>query len=1150
MMKKFVCHFVVLFFVLIGCMAALPARAQENKDPLAAGFQTPPDSAKLWAYWWWLNGNVTEESITRDLEGMKQKGFGGAIIFDANGSAQDGNIEVPAGPMYGSDEWRTLYRHTLKEADRIGLSLSLNIQSGWNFGAPFIKPEHAAKHATFSEVAVKGPGKVSLDLPQPRTVNDFYRDVTVLAYPCKAIESDNVQLTVSASSSQDSFPVDLAVDGNRGTYWVSRGNNPAQPVAKNSPEYFTLDFSETIAADGISILGRPGYGPKECELQRLLDDGKTWQTVAKIDGQKDTESKKIFDRVEAKRFRLAVFSAFDPMHPNSPRNVQIAEIAMLNGNKAIGVPRRISGKLENYNSKIVDREVGFSVPNCLPLMLDEPMTPGEEDANFADVIAIADKMDANGKLTWDVPAGDWTVIRFGYTQSGSKVSTASGDWQGYTLDYLDPEAFRMYWDIGVQPLIDDAGPLAGKVLRYLHTDSWEAGGMNWSKNFINEFKTRRGYDPMPFLPIVAGKILDNREVSNRFLNDFRRTIGDCIRDNHYALMQEYAAKYGIGIHPESGGPHGGPFDSLQLLGLCDIPMSEYWSWSPRHRVGDVNRFFLKQPATAAHTYGRKIVAAEGFTNIGMHWQESFSDNLKPSFDQSLCEGMNLLVWHAFTCSPKEMGLPGQEYFAGTHFNTNNFVFAKSEDFLAYINRSQFLLQQGLFVGDVLEFYGENVPNFTQMKWANTAKSLPGYDYDVATEEVLLNRVSVQNGIITLADGTQYKVLILPERNSISGPLLKKLEQWVVEDGLTVIGPKPTRISGLERMPQADHDVHILAEKLWGNETKASGIRNVGKGRIAWGMTSHELLVQDGLPFDFARLGGTNPKPRVDSIHRVIYKNQVPAINLKQLVDFSAKDTNTTPAVLQSGIDAHVYFVANLSKNPDAMRCAFRVTGKQPELWNALTGEVREAVAFVQKDGQTIVPLDMNGYGSMFVVFRKDIPKTQRGTASTNSPKTLKSFEIAGSWAVSFDETRGGPKSVTFEKLVPWNEHELDDIKYYSGIATYRKTVNVPANFVQDNARAVLQLGNVSEIAEIKLNGQSLGTVWAKPYQIDVTTALKLGDNTLEIEVANHWANRIIGDASLPESERRTKTNIRRLTAETPLTESGLTGPVMLLLLQP
>ncbi|MDR1958734.1 MAG: discoidin domain-containing protein [Planctomycetaceae bacterium] len=1158
-MKKLACGLSLFSCVLLSFLAGLPEIAAQNlylSDPLAAGFQTPPDSAKLWAYWWWLNGNVTEESITKDLAGMKEKGFGGAILFDADGSNQDGNIRVPSGPMFGTEPWRKLYRHALKEADSLGLSLSLNIQSGWNFGAPFIKPEHAAKLVTFSETTVSGPGHVDMALPQPKTVNHFYRDVTVLAIPERKKPVGTLRVTASADSSQQMYPASFAVDGNFETFWVSEGNNPEKPVSNESPQHFTLTFAKRVTADTILLHGRPGYGPKDCELAVLSDDGQTWKKLAELSCPPNGEQKKSFARTEGTQFRLTIFSAYDPNHPNAPRNAQIAEIALSDGKNILGTPLRQSVRLKDYNIKIADREAGFSVPDCLPMMLDEPSVPGEEDADVSDVLVMDGKMDADGKLSWDVPEGDWTVIRFGYTQSGSHVSTASGDWQGYTLDYLDPEAFRMYWQTAVQPLINDAGPLAGKVLRYLHTDSWEAGGMNWSADFIREFQLRRGYDPVPYLPIVAGKILGNREMSNRFLNDYRRTIADCIRDNHYALMQTMAAKYGIGIHPESGGPHGGPFDSLQLLGLSDIPMSEYWSWSPRHRVGDVNRFFLKQPATAAHGYGRRIVAAEGFTNIGMHWQESFSDNLKPSFDQALCEGMNLLVWHAFTCSPKEMGLPGQEYFAGTHFNPNNFTFSKSQDFLKYINRSQFLLQQGLFAADVLEYYGENSPNFTQMKWGNTAKSLPGYDYDTATEEILLKRVTVKESRIILPDGTSYKILLLPNRNSISAAVLRKLERWVIEGGLTVIGPKPRRITGLTTdHPGADAEVQKIAAILWGTENEDTAnspvIRTVGKGRVVTGMTSHELLKKDNVPFDFERIAGTNAKPRVDSIHRLLYKNQAREINLKPFAEFSAKDVNVIPADAESGLDSHIYFVANLSADPDHMQCAFRVTGLQPELWDPLTGEMRTAKAFRQESERTVVPLDLTGYGSVFVVFRKPIPVIQQGTTENNSPKMDRRFLIDGGWDVTFDEKWGGPKNVFFETLIPWNQSETDAVRYYSGAAVYRKAVRIPEDFVADKTayRYVLQLGNVSEIAEVWLNGRPLGTVWARPYQVDVTDAVRAGENMLEIAVVNHWANRIIGDASLPEPERRTQTNIRKLTPQTPLMDSGLTGPVMILRLQ-
>jgi hypothetical protein len=658
--------------------------------------------------------------------------------------------------------------------------------------------------------------------------------------------------------------------------------------------------------------------------------------------------------------------------------------------------------------------------------------------------------------------------------------------------------------------------------------------MNWTDTFREEFQKRRGYDMTPYLPVIAGYILNDRTVSNRFLNDFRRTIGDLIADNHYRYFAEKAEQYGLGIHPESGGPHGAPIDSLQLLGISHIPMSEFWCWSPRHRVGDANRFFTKQPASAAHTNGRKIVAAEGFTNIGMHWQESFSGNLKPSFDQAVCEGMNLLVWHAFICSPDETGFPGQEYFAGTHFNPKNFVWHKSKDFLAYINRVHFLLQQGLPAADVLEFYGENVPNFTQRKGANTAKSLPGYDYDVASEAVLLNQTAgVQDGKIVLKDGMRYRVLVLPNRVGMSLQALRKIES-LVQAGATVIGQKPERTTGLGN----DAELKAAADPLWNGQVQ------VGKGRIIQNQTAHDFLQTEGVPFDFQRIGGSNSEPRLDWIHRTLYRNQLEKVSLRKFAEFSPVDVGTIPADKKSGFGAEIYYIANLTDRPDDTICAFRVVGRQPEIWDPLNGEIRDAKAFTQQAGTTRIPLKFAPYSSVFVVFRREIGATVSGTASTNEGEIDKIVELSQPWQVRFDSKWGGPaEPVEFATLESWTQHRDPAIRHYSGIATYLQDIDVP---FRSGGRVFLEVGGVGELAEVKINGRSCGTIWAAPYRLEITEPLKPGRNRIEIEVANHWANRIIGDAAKPEAERITKTNIQRLTAETPLVDSGLLGPVRLL----
>ena len=669
-----------------GCAGAAQA------DELAEGFANPPNTARLRAYWWWLNGNVTKAAITRDLEEMKAKGFGGALICDAGGAEQDGNDRVPHGPTFFTPEWRELYKHALREADRLGLEMSLNIQSGWNLGGPMVKAEDAAKKLAWSETIVAGPTNFDKALPLPKQIREgYFQDIAVVAY----------RLKEAASGPTDASP---------------------------------------------SIL-----------------------------------------------------------EPHKP--------------------------IQNWAQKTVYKSLHFSAPDTTPLFEEMPAEAGEEDTHATDVIDLTAKLSKDGVLRWDVPAGTWQVLRFGCTIGDrSHVSTCSDGWQGYALDVLDAGAFQRYWDAVVEPLIADAGPLAGRTLKYLHTDSWEVEGLNWTPTLREEFRKRRGYDPLPFLPVMAGRIVDSRPVSNRFLYDLRKTLGDLAIDNHYQIFRDRAHKHGLQIHPESGGPHAMPIDAQRCLGMDDAPMSEFWAWSWKHRIGDTNRFFLKQPASAAHTYGRRLVLAEGFTDIGPHWQESLSENLKPAFDQALCEGLNLLVWHAFVCSPAEMGIPGQQYFAGTHFNPNTTWWSKSAPFLAYINRCQFLLQQGLFVADACYYYGDHVPNFAQLKRSDPARVLPGYDYDVVTEEAILTRMSVRDGRIVLPDGMSYRMLVLPDRPGISLPVLRKLER-LVKAGATVIGPRPSQTYSLTGYPKSEAAVSRLADELWGARSGSATrmLNHVGQG---------------------------------------------------------------------------------------------------------------------------------------------------------------------------------------------------------------------------------------------------------------------------------------------------------------------------------
>jgi hypothetical protein len=952
---------------------------------LESGFRNPPPSARLRCYWWWLNGNVTRQSITRDLEQMKAKGYGGAMIVDAGGAEQRGNLQVPAGPLFGGPEWRTLFQHALTEADRLGLEISLNIVSGWNLGGPTVQPEQSAKIVTWSKTDVTGPNKFDARLPQPESKRGFYRDIAVLAYP---------------------------------------------------------------------------------------------------------------------------------LHHGAP-----------------ATPRPIKD-LQIKGSFV---EAGFSTPDTTPLLRDLPREPGEQDTNASEVQNISALLDAQGLLHWEVPAGDWEILRFGYTASDARVSTSSGDWQGLVVDYLDRSALEKYWKDVVDPILIAAR--GHRSLRYAATDSWELGGVNWTGHFSAAFRKHRGYDLLPFLPILSGRIVTDRATSIRFLNDLRKTIGDLAADEHYTGLAQIAGRYGLGVHPEAGGPHGAPVDALQALGRGSFPQMEYWAKAATHRVKDEDRFFVKEAASAAHIYGKTLVAAEGFTSIGPHWQESLWKNLRPTFDRALCEGLNRHIWHTFTASPKESGIPGQEYFAGTHFNPNVTWWEQSTAFLTYLNRGQFMMQQGRFVADALYYYGDHVPNFVRMKSSDPAKVMQGFDYDVVNEEVMLTRIGFKNSKFTLPGGMQYGILVLADLPNISLPVLQKVRDLVAAGG-TVVGRKPERTTGLQGYPDADREVARIADEVWG--ACDSHEHPYGKGRIICSGTARDVLTANGVLPDFE--GGA-----LDYIHRV------------------------------DGV-TDIYFVSNQAEQPVAVSALFRVSGKAPELWDSVSGTITNpAIYEFTLDGRTRLKLELAPYSSTFVVFRNssairvasvspDASATSKGGAiaiesaaggtysiklasgavmKATVPPLDPPAAIDGSWHVRFSSPAATPAEREFALLESWSASDDPILKHFSGHATYSKDIDIPASRLGPNKRLLLDLGTVGEIAEVWLNGKSLGTHWAPPLSVDITDAARTGANRLAIRVTNFWVNRLVGDAKLPPEQRTTRTNITQLPVDQPLMPSGLLGPLVL-----
>jgi len=1005
---------------LTSCLISLIGVPQSRRnlgDPLAVNFAKPPDSARPRAYWWWLNGNTNAETITNDLEAMAREGFGGAILIDANGANQEGNKPVPAGPTFGSPEWTKLFLHTLKEAKRLGLEISLTIQSGWNLGGPGVPPEHAIKLLTWSQQVVTGGAlpvteNVSQLQAPPQNLG-FYRDIAVLAYP--------------------------------------------------------------------------------------LHHG------AALPGTADS-------------------------YRNPIRDLKL---------------------------KAVFAEAGFSTPDTKFLLKDFPAVSGEEDYKISEVRDITDHMTPSGALTWTPPPGKWEILRIGYTCSGAKVSTGSGAWQGLVIDYLDHNALTEYWNQNIEPMLKLARPYEGRSLRNVYTDSWEVGGVNWTGRFRAEFQQRRGYDLLPYLPVITGRIAEDRDTSDQFLNDFRRTIGDLVVAEHYGVFKGLAATDKLGFHPESGGPHGAPVDAIETLGLDTFPQSEYWAPSKIHRTSDGDRFFVKEASSAAHIYGKTLVAAEGMTSIGPQWEESVGRDLKPAIDQAFCEGLNLLFWHTFTSSPKSTGEPGQEYFAGTHFNPKITWFEDGKAFLAYIKRAQFMMQQGLPVSDVLYYYGDQVPNFVQVKATDPAGVMPGYDYDVVDEHILATGLQVREGMIVLANGTSYRELVLPPIPSASYVSLQAIQK-LVNAGAVVVGKKPEHLTGLPTTSVSEATFEKLASEIWGNcDGENIQFRKVGAGEIVCGLSARETLVRNHIVPDFTTSGNSETSD-FDYIHR--------------------RDGNKD-----------IYFVRNTRGIGVHANLSFRVTGKQPELWSLETGAIVPQFLYSEsRDGQTSLPIRLGPYGSTIVVFRSYSPThfiqasrdgqeifpassatqaeltvsrvagkflLETSTAGTysfteNHDRQLKAIvsrpeevSLASLWHITFPAGHGAPPGADLTRLQSWTENTNPGIRYFSGTGSYTASFNEPSSMRSSSGKLFLNLGDVRETARVFINGHDLGVLWHNPYRVEITSAVHVGNNALRIEVTNLWPNRLIGDMLLPPEQRLTKTNITKFDKNSPLLPSGLIGPV-------
>jgi hypothetical protein len=1119
MVKATLMFFAAAIMFLSGCSGP----SGNSGGNLEKGFKNPPESARPRVWWHWMNGNVTKEGIRADFEWMKRIGISGFQNFDA-GLASPRIVEKRL--IYMTPEWKDAFLFATKLADSLGLEMVIAGSPGWSeSGGPWVTPAQAMKKFVWSEVRVEGGKPFTGALPKPPSTTgafqnislnrrdpsavlpEYYADAAIVAFKIPSNDLSLSELNPKVTSSDSKFELSALVDGDL--------TNPVfLPAAKpNKTAWIQFEFSKPFTVHsltlvssetGINYSGSGGSGSGR--ILETSDNGRQFTTAFEIPGSGNIQRTYTFAPVTARFFRLTFKTPVLPERPGSPvmpasppppgslqpAGINIAEINL----HSVACVNRFEDK------------AGFSSAAGL-YTLATSAVPAADAVNKSEVIDLTSKMHPDGTLDWTPPDGRWEIIRFGYSLTGHQNSPASPEATGLEVDKLNASHVKAYFDNYLDQYKDATGGLMGKRgLQYIITDSWEAGVQNWTDSMIVEFQKHRGYDMLPWLPVLTGRIVESAEASDRFLWDFRRTIADLTAEKHYDQLTTILHNRDMGRYTESHeGGRAFIGDGMEVKRTADIPMSATWTPGTvdQDENGDVAiryRADVRESASVAHLYGQNLVAAESMTARGNTWAFS-PERLKPTADMELAMGLNRFVIHTSVHQPVSDKIPGLGLGPYGQWFTRHETWAEeAKPWTTYLARNSFMLQQGKFVADIIYYYGED-NNITAL-FGNKLPDIPdNFNYDFVNADALVNLLSVEEGRIVTPSGMSYRLLALdPNSQNMSLPVLHKIRS-LVENGAIVVGPKPIQSPSLS---DDQAEFQSVVNQLWPPE---KGEKSFGKGRVYTGQTVAEVLSALQVAPDFEY---TKPDVRTNLlfVHRKLAK-------------------------------ADIYWVNNRNNREENLEATFRIEGKIPEIWQPVTGETGPASYVIEK-GVTRVTLNLEPNDAVFVVFRKTVKATSL-VVPKKAEKTLET--VSGQWEISFQPDRGAPSKITMDNLASWSENPDAGVKYFSGTGTYTKTILVPDDWFKKGERLWLDLGVVRNLADVLVNGKPLGIIWKRPFRVDVTDVLKPGENKLEIKVTNLWVNRLIGDQQPDIPKKYTFTTQAFYKADSPLLPSGLIGPVQI-----
>ena len=1026
-----------------------------TSNDLVKRFDNPTQQYKPWAFWYWINGNITQEGIEADLKAMSEAGLGGVVLMHINEHGM-----VPAGPVrFLSQQYKDLLAHTFEAAHKYNLQINLYNSEGWSVaGGPWITPEMGMKELTWSELNI-ADRQQTIRFPKPHSPLGYYEDIATLAFPTPpdliephfTTHLDSVYVSGTSSKEQGLQAGQTIVDSD----WNTQTSVTVD--ATSSENFIKFAFNEPYKFKN-AFVKFAAYGMMGRNYLLISDDDVNYKEVALTKrGQiYDDIACFEFDGIEAKYVKF-VFAPTDNklLYTAMPKvTVSVREIILDNRQKTKDWCKKAAHSFPFFDAE-AERKV-FETKLAESAIIDAKS-----------IIDISKYVDKNGKVNWTPPSDNWTLIRFGMSSTEAINRPGSEGGEGLEVDKMNTAALDLHFTGLLSTAKELAGDKVGTTFFSTHADSWEVGRQNWTQGFESTFANKKGYSPISFLPATLGYIIDSPDITERFLWDFRKTIADLIAERFYGGMKERANAMGVKFSAQSMKPF---IDNLYALGHADIisANSSFVGLPTANNLRSQRSAYLtaKMTASAGSIYG-SFVSSEAFTarpeaNRWLNHPEYY----KPQADIDLAAGVNQITHHLFTHQPWLNLKPGMTLnYWGVHYERTQTWWHETPTWNNYLTTVQSVLSQGQPVLDILHLLGDDSATKSDSHFVD--KILPqGYDFEFISSHGLLHKLKVNDKQkLSYATGREYRILHLADDVSMRPEILIKIEE-LLKKGAIIVGKPPRFSPSLQGGDKANQTLARLSQKIWSEQYKNQVFSTLTDALNAINLKPDLIIT------DLQKNGPTD---------KLVWRHQHIAPSNQDL-----------------------YFISNIGAKATRFTADFRVTNKYAELWNPYTGERKQITDLQQSDGRTRMTLDIDQVGSFFVVF-SDTPSTNEvlNTAQANIVKTLDA-----PWRVEFIKGVDKPEPITLTTLTDFKDLPQNDIRYFAGTAKYTTEFEYTPSLHTEYS---LDLGEVHQFARVSINGHDLGVQMWAPYNFNLDNILRPGKNTISIEVTNLWPNRLIGD---------------------------------------